>query len=304
MPGILYLLLFTLSLIWGASFFFIKILLTDYSPFAIVFFRTLFGIIVILSIMLITRRKIIPKNAPWLKMIFVGLFNSAIPWILISSSEKLITSSMASILNATTPIWTLIVGVIVFKSKIRPMQWIGISLGFIGIFLLLNIDVTQLVVNNYFGFFGVILAAICYGISSQFIKRYLNDLNSFQIALSTLVTASIVSGTLTAITGSFHFDYLISRPHLLLSFIILGGFGSGVAYLIYYYIIQKGSAEFASLVTYLVPVTAIFWGVTLLGEDLRMNMLIGLLFIFSGVYISGRKKKEALQKRLVEKEIV
>lgn len=295
MPALLYLLLITLSLIWGASFFFIKVLLTYYNPFAIVFFRSLFGVIVVLIIMLMTKKKIIPPKAPWLLILIVGIFNSVFPWSLISFSETLLSSSMASILNATTPIWTVLVGILFFKTKVQPIQWAGIIIGFVGIFVLLDIDISQLQIDNFYGFLGMISATFFYGLSAQMSRRYFSELSSFQIALFTLITSTVITSIIVPITGSYHWNYLIENPKTLLSFIGLGGFGSGIAYLIFYYIIQKGSAEFASLVTYLVPISALVWGVAILSESVKVSMILGLILILVGVYVSSYKKKQRKQ---------
>ena len=291
MPPILYFLLILLSLIWGGSFFFIKVLLTDYGPFAIVFFRSLFGVVIILSLMLVMRKTIIPKNLPLKVLILIGVINSVIPWSLISYSETLISSSLASILNATTPIWTMIIGILFFTSKVTRLQSLGIIIGFTGIFILLDIDLDNLAINNYYGFLGMFTAAMFYGLSSQISRKYFRELSTYQIALYTLLTSTIVAGTIVLFTDSFHWSYLVTKPAALFSFLGLGSLGSGLAFIIYYHLILKGSAEFASLVTYLVPVTALFWGFTILGEEIKPSMMIGLLLILFGVYISGRKKK-------------
>lgn len=298
MPPILYLGLLILSLIWGASFLFIKILLASFSPLGIVFFRSLFGAAIILIIMLIMRKPILSKNVSLKIVIFVGLFNSLFPWALIGFSETLLSSSMASILNATTPIWTTMIGIILFKSKVTPVQWLGIAIGFIGILILLEIDFNQLKIDHMTGFFAMMAATLFYGLSAQMSRRYFQEISTFQISLYTLLVSTVSSGALIAVTDSFHWSYLLEKPTVLFAVIGLGSFGSGIAYLIFYYIIQKGSAEFASLVTYLVPVTAIFWGVTLLNEELRPTMLMGLALILFGVYISGQKKLTLFRQKL------
>lgn len=292
MQTILYLSLFTLSLIWGASFLFIKVLLDYFNPFGIVFFRAIFGAITILVIMLILKKPIIPKNTSWLMIILIGLLNSFIPWTLFGISETLISSSMASILNATTPIWTLVIGILFFKSKNTFMQWLGIIIGFLGIFILLDIDFTQLSIYNAYGFFAAMLAPVFYGLSSHMTRRYLKNLSNYQTSLYILIVTAFASAIPLLWTNSFNWSYLYTEPKALLSLIGLGSFGSGIAFIIYFYLIKKSSPEFASLVTYLIPISALFWGVTILSEELHTSMLLGLTLILLGVYISSRRKKE------------
>lgn len=294
MQSIIIVSLLTLSLIWGASFMFIKILLDYYNPFGIVFYRSLFGAITILIIMFLLKKPILPKKLPWKMLIIIGLLNSFIPWSLFGFSETLISSSMASILNATTPIWTLIMGILFFSSKSTYTQWLGILTGFIGIFILLDIDITQLSIDNSYGFFMALLAPVFYGLSSHMIRHYLKDLTNYQTSLYLLTVTALSSGIAVMFTDSFNFGYLVTEPKVLISLIGIGSFGSGIAFVIYFYLIYKKGAEFTSLVTYLIPVSAILWGVTLLNESLKYSMLLGLVLILVGVYITGRKKNNAV----------
>lgn len=304
MQPILIAALITLSLIWGASFLFIKVLLEFFNPFGIVFFRSLFGAITILIIMLLLKKPILPKKLPWKMLILIGILNSFIPWSLFGFSETLISSSMASILNATTPIWTLVMGILFFSTKSNYMQWVGILTGFVGIFILLDIDITQLSIDNSYGFFMAMLAPVFYGLSSHMIRRYLKDLTNYQTSFYLLLVTATISAIAVLLTDSFNWSYLVTEPKVLFSLIGIGSFGSGIAFIIYFYLIHKSGAEFASLVTYLIPISAILWGVTFLKESIHASMLLGLVIILLGVYISGRKKNQGIglieAKKIVE----
>jgi drug/metabolite transporter (DMT)-like permease len=279
-----------LSLIWGMSFYFIKMLLEDLGPFAIVFGRCFFGAVTLALIAFASRKNVL-KGLPWTKLLLVGILNNALPWLFISASETKITSSLASIVNATTPLWTLIIGFLFFSSSLRKNQWVGIIIGFVGIFILSDISSSHVFAGDTVGVLYMIGAAACYGIGTQLSRKYFADLTVLQISLTTLSFASIVSFVLLMLKSP-HTVLDIFQLDTLLLFIGLGSFGSGVAYLLFYYLVQKGSAEFASLVTYLVPVTAILWGAILLNEQVKMSMILGLMIIFSGVYISSLKLKK------------
>jgi len=288
MSAILYIGLVSLSLIWGFSFFFIKVLVGYFSPFAVVFFRSFMGAGIVFLIILFSKKKFLPeKRQNWGIILFVALFNTVFPWSLISFSERLISSSLASVLNATTPIWTIIVGILFFKSRIKPIQWWGIIIGFSGIIVLLDLQFDQLLTGNFLAYLGMLLAAFFYGIASQFSRNYLKEMDVYRLAFFTLIISSSVSGILVLLSGGIDFKY-IGEPMVLISIIGLGCFGSGIAYMIYYFLIKEGSAEFASLVTYLVPVTAIFWGMLILDEKIELRMIIGLISILFGVFISSR----------------
>ncbi|WP_408010817.1 DMT family transporter [Pseudalkalibacillus sp. A8] len=285
----LYVALITLSLIWGMSFYFIKVLVEGFGPWGVVFVRCSLGALTLLFILLLQRKWLSLKALPWKSLLLVGFLNALIPWGLIAISETRISSSMASIVNATTPIWTSIIGVLLFSITLRFKQWLGVVVGFIGILILIDLNVTQLFNEDLIGMGTMIGATLCYGYVSQFTKRHLQGISVMMISLFTLITGAIGSLVIMGVTGSLfsleHAGSMIS----VFAMIGLGVFGSGLAYLLFYYMIQEGSAEFATFVTYLVPITAMFWGWFLLDEHIPAHAIVGLVLILAGVYLSTRK---------------
>jgi drug/metabolite transporter (DMT)-like permease len=290
MPAILYILLGLLSLIWGGSFFFIKILLESFGPWAITFIRCFFGVVTLLAIIVIKREKIQLKALPWKALIIVGLLNSAVPWTLIAFSETRISSSLAAVLNASTPLWTLIIGILFFRLSATIYQFIGLVVGFGGIIILVDIDLKNFHRSDSLAFGAMILVTLCYGLSSQLSKRHFQAISSYQVALLTLFVGTITTGSFALFKETPVWSNLL-EPSVFLAFVGLGSLGSGIAYILFFTLIKKGSAEFASLVTYLVPPFAIFWGFIFLNENLYLSLFIGLLFILFGVFISGKRKK-------------
>ncbi|MFD2443352.1 DMT family transporter [Bacillus sp. CGMCC 1.16607] len=288
--GKLYGSLLTLSLIWGTSFLFIKILLEELSPAAVVFGRCFFGTVTLIIIAFIRKDQILKKNLPWGFILLVALTNNVLPWFFISSGETSISSSLASILNATTPIWTLIIGFLFFGNVLKKNQWFGIFIGFMGIFLLSDFSLSDFNKSHMTGVMFMSAAAFCYGVASQMTKRYLVDLSIMQISFYTLFISSIISFFLMMITSPKSVTGFTNYENILL-LLGLGALGSGVAYLLYYYMVTKGSPEFASFVTYLAPVSAIMWGALLLNEAIHSSMVIGLIIIFSGVFISSKRTR-------------
>ncbi|MCF6136934.1 DMT family transporter [Pseudalkalibacillus berkeleyi] len=285
----LYVALITLSLIWGTSFYFIKILVEDLGPWGIVFVRCSLGALTLLLIIFVKRKQFFVKNIPWLSLLIVGLFNALIPWGLIGISETKISSSLASIVNATTPIWTSVIGVIFFSVTLRMKQWSGVVIGFIGILILIDLNLTQLFNEDLIGMGTMIAATLCYGFSSQFTKKHLQGISVMIISLITLVVGAIGSSVLMFISNSSIDLTLITTTENLIAMVGLGVFGSGLAYLLFYYMIQEGSAEFATFVTYLVPITAMIWGWLLLDEHIPTHAIFGLILILVGVYFSTKK---------------
>lgn len=288
--GKLFSALITLSLIWGTSFLFIKLLVTDLGPAGVVFGRCLFGAILLLAVLVFKRVRTNWSKLPFKMLILVAFFNNALPWYFISSSEQVISSSMASILNATTPFWTLLIGLLLFSSKMHKKQWIGVVIGFSGIYLLSEININDLFNENTTGLIFMLSAACCYGIGTHLTKKYLSSLSVVEISFFTLTFASIMALIYLLITSPKSL-YAFNDIGVILSLIGLGAIGSGIAYLLFYYLVKEGGPEFASFVTYLVPISALMWGVFLLKEPVHYKMFVGLILILSGVYVSTRKPK-------------
>ncbi|WP_308637542.1 DMT family transporter [Paenibacillus silvisoli] len=293
MPRLIYAALLLLSLIWGGSFYFIKILLHDFGPWSIAFLRSSFGLVVVLLIMLIFKRPFGFRAIPWPAMFIMAMINTALPWALIGFSEQHLTSSMASILNATTPVWTIIVGILFFRGKSNGMQWVGIGVATIGLLILLGVRPGALLSINGIGLLGMMTSTFCYAVGSQLSKRLsLRGCSMYQITYGTLLSSTIFSGVLAFSTESITWPHLSSMDNVP-NMIGLGMFGSGFAYILFYYMVEKGSAEFASMVTYLVPSTALIWGAVLLNETIHWNMLVGLVVILLGVFVASRKPRTA-----------
>lgn len=290
MPRLVYAALLLLSLIWGGSFYFIKMLLHDFEPWTIAFLRSGSGLVTVVIIMLLLRKPFGFRTIPWFPMIAMALVNTAIPWALIASSETRLTSSMASILNAATPIWTIVVGILLFRTGSSRNQWLGVGVAFIGILVLVGVKPGSFISVDRIGLICMLTATICYAIGSQLSKRLLKGNSMYQITFGTLLTSMVASGSMALSTESISMNHLISESNIPM-IVGLGVFGSGFAYILFYYMVQKGSAEFASMVTYLVPSTALIWGYTLLNEEIRWNMLLGLIIILGGVFIAGRMNK-------------
>jgi len=283
--------LFTLSLIWGTSFLFIKLLVEPLGAWGVVFGRCLFGTVILLLIVAFRKDWKGLKGLPLGIIILVSLLNNAMPWFLIALSETRITSSYASLINATTPIWTLIIGFLFFHNKLRMFQWLGITLGFFGIIILSGVDVTNIMDQSIVGLFTMVGATLCYGYSTHLTKKYLSNVSVTMISLSTLMVSALFSLIMVLLTDRTIFT-MIFEPSIFGGLVGLGVFGSGLAYLLYYYCIQKGSPEFASLVTYLVPISAMLWGAVILNEEIHLSMITGFILILAGVYVSSKKPTE------------
>lgn len=298
--------LILLSLIWGLSFVFIEELIGTAGVWGTVLLRCLAGALILLPIFLKKIKKTENRGPlPWKAIVTVGIFNAGLPWGLIALSQTKITSNTAAVLNASTPILTGLVGFIVFSVFLSKRQWGGILLGFIGILILMNFNVNELFSNEFIGIGTMILAAACYGFSSQFSRRYLQQVNVIVLTTLSLFVGAFIGGLGVIVTEPMLFVTLIETIDLvfIISLIGLGCLGSGIAHLLFYYLINQGGAEFATTVTYLVPLTALMWGNVLLGEAISQNLILGLLTIFSGVFLANQKSRRKAVLSLKEEKI-
>lgn len=290
MPKVVYAALILLSLIWGGSFYFIKVLVEDFGSWEVSFLRSAFGLVAVTAIMLAMRKPFGLRGVRWPAMAFVAIVNTALPWFLIAHSETRLDSGLASILNATTPIWTIVIGVAAFRASSNRYQWLGIAVAFAGVALLLGITPSAVSSIDAVGLLLMLSATLCYGLGSQLSKRVLTGYSMYQLTFGTLLCSTVASGIMALVAEPFPIERLAEGTNLLM-LLGLGVFGSGVGYILFYYIILAASAEFATMVTYLVPCTALVWAYTLLGEHIGWNMLAGLVVILGGVYLAGKKRR-------------
>lgn len=283
----LYAALILLGLIWGGSFLFIKVLLQhDLGLWTIVSLRSLYGLVFTVLAMLVLRKPFSFKLIPWGKIAIVSLVNMVFPWGWITFSETRLTSSMASVLNATTPIWTILIGLLFFRGVFTRIQWAGTLVAFAGIIVLLGINPVTIISADPVGVVCMLAATFCYGLGTQLFKRWLGGLSSYQTTFATLAGAAVGSGMIAIFTERAP-D--IMEPVVMGSLLGLGVFGAGIAYILFNYVVMKGSPEFATSVTYLIPVSAMIWGYTVLGERIGWNLFAGLFLILGGVFVANRK---------------
>ncbi|WP_100333802.1 DMT family transporter [Bacillus alkalisoli] len=290
----LYSALIGLSLIWGLSFVFVETIIGTAGVWGTVFLRCVAGASILFPLLLIKiKNKEIRKNLPWKALLIAGVFNAGLPWALIALSQTQITSNTAAVLNALTPILTGLIGFIAFSIFLNKQQWGGIILGFLGILILMNFNISELFSNSFIGIGTMILATTCYGFATHFTKRYLSRVNEVILSFITLVVGAAIAGIGVIFTEPMALVNVMQSNDwkLFVSIIGLGCVGSGIAYLLYYYLINTGGAAFASTVTYIIPLTALFWGNILLGEPVTKNLLFGLITIFLGVYFANRKSR-------------
>ena len=282
--------LILLALIWGASFFFIKLAVWDMSPTTLVFLRALVGMLTIAAILALRGQSPAPPGtrARVLPFIALAVFGSLLPWFFFGFGELTISSSLASILNATTPLWTAVFAYWVTPAeRPSPLNYVGVAIGFIGTGILVAPAlIGQPLKATTIGTMAVAGAAACYAVAALVQRRRLRGVSSIQVGFWQLALTVPLAFVVSLPTlGGTH----VHRSSIL-AIVVLGAGGSGFAYLLYYYMMNTLGATRATTVTFLLPVTAIFWGATLLREAITLPIIVGMLVILLGVYLSGRPR--------------
>ena len=274
-----------LVITWGSSFILMKRGLDFYSPLQVASIRQVSAAIVLLSFAVFHIRKIPPNKLGY--VLFVALLMMVIPASLFCFAEVGVSSAIAGILNALTPAFTLIAGVCFFKQPTSRMQLAGLIIGFAGTIFLILINVSGQLVFNHFSLLAV-AACISVGFSINIIKKNLAGINPLHIATVSVLFAGLVSLVYLSVSGQLNIlIFTAQNKNSLIASATLGILGTALAQLLYNQVIAKTSAVFASSVTYVIPIVAVFWGV-LDGESLHIWHYTGLVCIIVGVIIMRR----------------
>ena len=279
--------LLLLSLVWGSSFILIKRGLVAYSSDQVGALRITFAFLTMLPFSLQNLRKI-PKQKMGF-IVFSGFIGTLIPAFLFAVAETNLSSSIAGVVNALTPLFTILIAVLVFKNKTKSTQIIGLLTAFLGVTLLSFINNIGSLGNlNYYVLF-VIIATVCYGANTNVIKVYLSDFNAITLtSLAMLFIGPIC--ILYLFLGTDFTNVLNSHQQSWSSLgylVILGGVGTSGALVLFNQLIRTTSPVFAVTVTYLIPIVAILWGLVD-GEQLFPLHYFGFLMILVGVYITNK----------------
>ncbi len=280
--------LILLALIWGASFFFIKLAVWDMSPTTLVFLRALIGVLTLAVILAVRHQPVAPPGtrARLLPFVVLAVFGCLLPWFFFGFGELSISSALASIFNATTPLWTAVLAFwITPAERPSPLNYVGVAIGFFGTGILVAPDlIGQPLKATTIGALAVAAAAGCYAVAAMVQRRRLRGVSSIQVGFWQLAfTVPLAFAVALPTISATHL-----HPSSVLAIVVLGAGGSGIAYLLYYGMMNTLGATRATTVTFLLPVTAIFWGMTLLRETITLPIIIGMLVILSGVFLTSR----------------
>jgi len=281
-----YLALGAIALIWGASFLFIKVAVQDMSPMVLVLIRSASGSIALAALMIALRRGLFPNlRSRLLPFAVMAITAGVIPWIAIAWGEERISSGLASILNATTPLWAaILVYWVIPTERPSPINYAGVLIGLTGVVILVLPDIVSGGIRgDLVGAAAVLLASVSYALSALYQRRKLRGVNVFEANLGQLAFTALflLPFAVPSVPGA-HFEL-----KSIAAVLALGIAGSGIAGVLYYHVLNSLGPVRGSGVTLLVPVTAVFWGATLLHEVVTVPIVVGMVVILAGIVLTN-----------------
>lgn len=286
--GLQWLILIALALVWGSSFILMKRGLESFSSDQVAALRMFIAFLFMIPFAF---RYVKKEHAQhWKAFLGTGLLGNFIPAFLFTKAETGISSALTGMLNSLTPLFTLVLGVALFKSSTRWVNVLGVIIGFAGALGLLTVGGSSEINHNVAYAVYVIIATVCYGLSVNIIKRWLGPINSVTITAWALLFVGPPAGIYL-----FSTDFLQRMAEQPLAWeslgyvVILAVFGTALSVILFNMLIKMTSALFASSVTYLIPIVAMGWGV-FEGEPVMLLHFLWIGLILAGVYLVNRKK--------------
>jgi len=277
-----------LAIIWGSSFILMKKGLEVYSHSVVAALRISIAFIVLIPFTFNSFKKIGLKY--WKYLIFTGICGNGIPAFLFTLAQTEVSSSLCGMLNSLTPIFALIIGILLFNSKPIKMQRLGVFIGLLGAVGLILSNGISLENSNIFYSLLIVIATICYALSVNVIKAHLKEIDS--ILITSLSFLSIGPFTISYLFFTDFIQVSIANPlsyNALIYIIILSVFGTALAIIMFNMLIKKTSTLFATSVTYLIPIVAIAWGLVD-GEIINIIQVISVIMALVGVYAINKFK--------------
>jgi len=276
----------TLGLLWGSGFLWVKVALRGFTPYQIVLAQLVLGALVLVLVTYIGRGSLPRGRMVWLHLAVAAVLANITPYLLFAVAEKQIDSAVAGMINATTPLFTVIVAVLLRHEPRPPLiRAVGLLVGIGGTAVLLAPWTSGTQFTSW-GVVAALAASLSYAISYVYMDRYLVSRKLLPLSLATgqLLAASAI--TLLALPIVCGWSVAMWRLDAVLSLVALGVASTGIAYVLNYRIITDVGASAASVVTYLLPPAAVFLGAVVLGEWLPLHAIVGVAVILVGVALA------------------
>jgi len=279
-----------LSIFWGGSFFFVEIALRGFQPFALVFLRVTIAALILLVVVYIRGQHMPASLKTWGAYVVMGALNNAIPFCLIVWGQTRIDSGVASILNATTPIFTVLLAHFLTSDEhLTVRKLMGVLIGFFGVYLMMSPELQNGFSLRGLGQISILGAAISYSFAGIFGKRFKNE-SPMVTSTGMLICSTIMMAPLAIFSGSLGAS--VASTQAIAAVIGIAAISTAMAYLLYFRILASAGATNVLLVTFLIPVSALLLGIGVLGEVIHVLDYVGMGGIFLGlIVIDGRVLK-------------
>ena len=274
--------LLVLGAIWGASFLFIKVIVDETSALEVAEGRMFFGALAVGVVIAMRKMPLRRPSALWFKVAVWSLVGIVVPFILIAWAEEHIASGTASVLNSTMPLFTMLFAAIfLIEEQLTPVRVAGLAIGFVGIIVLTGGDVYDLRDSAVLGQLAVVGAAACYAAGAIYARSLLKEEDPVSLTGGQLVLGTVIVLPIMLVVRGTP-DYSLS-VEAWLSLLALGVFGTGIAIIIYLWLVDNVGSVRSSLVTYIIPVVGLFLGWAVLDESIGVNTVLGCALIIAGV---------------------
>ncbi len=278
-----------LALFWGSSFLWIKLALVSLSPVQITLVRVALGAAVLVVLCYASRERLPKDRSVWLHLVVAALFGNAIPFVLFAVGEQTVDSGIAGVLNATTPLWVLVLGIVIGSERgLTAVRLGGLVLGFGGTLLIFAPWQSSELLS--WGALAILAAAMSYAVSFSYIGRHLSGRGTAPIALSAaqILTATGLTALAVPVGGlqPVHFEL-----GAVLAVIVLGVFGTGFAFALNYRLITDEGPTNAATVGYLLPVVSVLLGALALDEELNPRVIAGMVVVLAGVAMTRIRRQ-------------
>ncbi len=281
---------FTLAgIVWGSSFLFMKVALEGISPAQVAWSRLILGALA-LGLFVLIRREALPRSLRvWGHMTVLALSFCVVPFLLFSWAQQHVTSGLASIYNATTPIMTAILASLLFRvEKLNRAQIVGIGLGIVGVVVIIGpwqgLDLSQ----GFVAQLAILGATACYGFSLAYMRKFVANTGMSALMFSFL-NIGIAAAIMAASTPFLVLTPVQLTPWIVVCVVLLGCIGTGVAYVWNQNVVRAWGPTRASTVTYITPLVGVVLGMLILGERMGWNEPVGAAIVFLGILLAQNR---------------
>ncbi|MEV8369615.1 DMT family transporter [Microbacterium sp. NPDC064584] len=274
------------GVIWGSSFLFMKVALGGLSPAQVAWSRLILGGLTLGLFVALSRERLPRRLRVWGHMTVLAVSFCVVPFLLFSWAQQHVTSGLASIYNATTPIMTAVMAGLLFRvEKLKPVQILGIVVGILGVMVIIapwqGLDLDQSLVAQL----AILGATACYGFSLAYMRRFVSNTGMSALMFSFL-NIGIAAAIMAVLTPAIALTPVALDPWIIGSVLLLGCLGTGVAYIWNQNTLRAWGPTRASTVTYITPIVGVALGIVVLGEAITWNEPVGAVVVFLGILLA------------------